>query len=320
MEQPIIDPVSADAIEAELTPSRFLRDTCKGDNKIYVIDACEAPNVMREIGRLREQAFRAAGGGTGQSCDIDEFDTMPHPCHQMIVWDPRNRQILGGYRFIPGNEIEILPDNSPHIATSHMFRFSKKFIDNYLPQTLELGRSFVRIDKQSTRDGINALFTLDNLWDGLGALTIVYPHIKYLFGKVTMYPTYNQECRNMILYFLFKHFHDKENLVTPIESIVTDTDIEAMNRMFVHDNIREDYKVLHSQIRSLGYNIPPLVNAYIGLSPTMKVFGTAVNHEFGEVEETSIFISIDDIYEAKKDRHIESFLPETSGLCDSSLY
>ena len=316
MEQPIIEPVDPSLIEAELTPARFLRDTCKGNNKIYVVDGPEAPHVMREIGRLREQAFRAAGGGTGLSCDIDEFDMMENPCHQMIVWDPQAREILGGYRFIPGNEVHIKPGGSPNIATGHMFRFSPEFIKDYLPYTLELGRAFVRIDKQSTRDGIKALFTLDNLWDGLGALTIVYPHIKYLFGKVTMYPSYNQQCRNMILYFMMKHFPDSESLVTPIEQITTDTDIKAMNEIFVHDNINDDYKELHSHIRSLGFNIPPLVNAYIGLSPTMKVFGTAINHEFGKVEETGIFFAISDIYEAKKARHIGSFSPETSGLCD----
>ncbi len=316
MEQPIIEPVDPSLIEAELTPARFLRDTCKGDNKIYVVDGPDAPNVMREIGRLREQAFRAAGGGTGLSCDIDEFDMMENPCHQMIVWDPQARQILGGYRFIPGDEVYLDPDGSPKIATGHMFRFSPEFIRDYLPYTLELGRSFVRIDKQSTRDGIKALFTLDNLWDGLGALTIVYPHIKYLFGKVTMYPSYNKQCRNMILYFMMKHFNDRDSLVTPIEQITTDTDIDAMDKIFVHDNISDDYKELHSHIRSLGFNIPPLVNAYIGLSPTMKVFGTAINHEFGKVEETGIFFAISDIYEAKKARHIGSFLPESSGLCD----
>ena len=93
--QNVIDPVPVELLEMELTPDRLLRDTNKGGNKIYIIDAFSAPNVMREVGRLREIAFRAAGGGTGKDCDIDEFDTMEPPCRQLVVWDPEAREIIG---------------------------------------------------------------------------------------------------------------------------------------------------------------------------------------------------------------------------------
>lgn len=144
-ESNIIEPVSVELLKSELTPERFLRTTNKAGNEIYVVTGAEAPNVMREIGRLREIAFRAAGGGTGKEYDIDEYDTMEPPCRQLIVWDPAEEAILGGYRFITGNDIRFNSDGSPRIATSHMFEFSKEFIDNYLPYTIELGRSFVRL-------------------------------------------------------------------------------------------------------------------------------------------------------------------------------
>lgn len=307
MEQNIIDAIPLQLIKAELTEDRFLRDTNKGGNKIYVVDAFNAPNTMREIGRLREFAFRAAGGGTGKDCDIDEFDTMTPPCQQLIVWDPDAELIIGGYRFITGSNIKMQENGMPRIATSHMFSFSPKFLNDYLPYTLELGRSFVRLEYQSSKAGAKALYALDNLWDGLGALTVVYPEIKYLFGKVTMYPNYSQNCRNMILFFLHKYFPDHEELVKPIKPLETDIDINAMNTLFVGGCFKEDYKILNKSIRECGFNIPPLVNAYMSLSPTMKMFGTAINDEFGDVEESGIFFAIEEIFEEKKQRHINTY-------------
>ncbi len=307
MTEKIIEPVDVELIEAELTRERLLRPSNKGNNDIYVVDGRECTATMREIGRLREIAFRTAGGGTGKSCDIDSFDLMDPPCRQLVVWDPENKLILGGYRFIIGKDIRIDEKGRPRIATSHMFKFSDKFVKEYLPQTIELGRSFVRLEYQSSKAGAKALFALDNLWDGLGALTVVYPEIKYLFGKMTMYPNYSIDCRNMILYFLHKHFPDTEGLVRPIRPIETKMDCEKMSRLFIGDNFKEDYKILNHAVREYGFNIPPLVNSYMSLSPTMKMFGTAINDEFGDVEESGIFFAISEIFEEKKKRHIGTF-------------
>ena len=304
--QNIIEPIDRSLIISELTPERLLRKANKGFNEVYVVDAFTAPNIMKEIGRLREIAFRDAGGGTGKECDIDEFDTMDNPCKQLIVWDPNDKEIVGGYRFILGEDIK-LKNNVPNIATSHMFGFSEEFLNNILPNTLELGRSFVSIDYQSTRSNTKAIYVLDNLWDGLGALTVLYPQIKYLFGKVTMYPSYGNEGRDILLGFLHKYFRDDQHLVWPLEELPSNSKSEKIQKMFSGKDFREDYRVLNQTIRSLGQNIPPLVNAYMSLSPTMKVFGTAVNYEFGDVEETGILLKISDIFEEKKRRHIHSF-------------
>ncbi len=304
--QPIIEKIDPALIEAELTPDRLLRHTNKGDNEIYVVDAFNAPHTMREIGRLREIAFRDAGGGTGFDCDIDEFDTMPSPCRQMIVWNPADREIIGGYRFILGEDIEIV-NGVPRIATSHMFRFSERFISEFLPETIELGRSFVAPEYQTTKAGAKALYALDNLWDGLGALTVVYPQIKYLFGKVTMYPQYNHECRDMILGFMHKHFPDPDSLVTPIDPLPTAADSIEIQSRFTGSDYKEDFRILNHFIREHDLKIPPLVNSYMALSPTMRMFGTAINREFGDVEESGIFFKISDIFEDKKMRHIGSY-------------
>ena len=303
-------PVSLDLIKAELTPSKKLRDTNKGSNEIYVVNHFDSPNIMLEIGRLREEAFRDSGGGSGLAVDIDEFDTMENPYQQLIVWDPDAERILGGYRFILGGDIRLNEEGQPHLATSHMFHFSEKFIKEYLPYTIELGRSFVSPEYQSSKAGAKAIFALDNLCQGLGALAIQRPNMKYFFGKMTMYPEYNREARDLIQYFLFKHFEDKEKLVVPMEPLVIKTPVSYMESILTESEFKEDYKLLNAEVRKLGVNIPPLVNAYMNLSPTMKMFGGGVNHEFSEAEETCILISFDEIYESKVSRHIDSFLQQ----------
>ena len=312
--EPIIAPVSKDLIKSELTPAKKLRDTNKSGNEIYIITHHDSPNVMLEIGRLREEAFRAAGGGSGLAADIDEFDTMENPYKQLIVWDPDGENILGGYRFLSGNEIMLDENGQPLLATSHMFRFSEKFIKEYLPYTIELGRSFVAPEYQSRQAGAKALFALDNLWDGLGALIIEKPDMKYFFGKMTMYPDYNREARDLIQHFLFKHFEDKEKLVTPVDPLKIETDRDYMDSILHEDDFNEDYKLLNAEVRKHGVNIPPLVNSYMSLSPTMKMFGGGINHEFSEAEETCILVTFDEIHEAKKERHINSFINEKIAL------
>lgn len=307
----IIPEIDRKIIKSELTADKLFRKTNKSGNEIYLFTTHTAPNLMREVGRLRELAFRYYGGGTGKSMDIDEFDTMENPYKQLIVWDPDREEILGGYRFRLGSEISFDSKGQPNnIATAELFHFSPDFIDIYLPQMVELGRSFVSLDYQTTKFGAKGLFALDNLWDGLGALSVIDPNIRYFFGKVTMYNTYNSEARNLILYFLDKYFKDKENLVTPIHPLQTNSDYEKIGRLFGHNSYKDDYKILNTEVRKYNINIPPLVSAYMNLSPSMRVFGTAVNEDFGAVEETGILIDFNDIFEEKKKRHIESFLKE----------
>lgn len=319
MEEEIIAPISKELIKAELTEEKRLRMTNKSNNQIYIITAHDSPYTMQEIGRLREIAFRAAGGGTGKPVDIDEYDTMENPYKQLIVWNPEAEEILGGYRYILGTDVRFDEQGAPILATAHMFHFSERFLREFLPTTIELGRSFVTLEYQSTRAGSKGLFALDNLWDGLGALTVVMPNVKYFFGKVTMYPSYNRLGRDMILYFMRKHFADKDNLIQPIDPLRLDTDEAFLQSLFSKENFKEDYRILNGEIRKLGYNIPPLVNAYMSLSPTMRMFGTAINYGFGDVEETGILIAVDEILAEKRLRHIESFLEnEPDALCLTS--
>lgn len=309
--QPVIYPVDKEKLIAELTEERFMRKTNKAGNEIYTFDSRTAPNLMKEVGRIRELTFRSAGGGTGKEIDIDEFDIAEDtPYQQLIVWDPKEKEILGGYRYILCNHLGKNADGEPNLATSELFRFSEEFKSNYLPRMIELGRSFVHPMYQSTRMGRKSVFALDNLWDGLGALTVDHPDIEYFFGKVTMYTSFNIQARNMILYFMKKYFRDTQRLVEPIIPLSIDIDENQMRQIFTGNNYDEDYKILSRLVREQGENIPPLVNAYMSLSPSMKTFGTAINPGFGGVEETAILIRIADVYEAKKKRHIATYIPE----------
>ncbi|MBQ2131702.1 MAG: GNAT family N-acetyltransferase [Prevotella sp.] len=310
MDQKIIQPVSKELLKKELTADKQMRSTNKSHNEIYVLTAHNAPNVMQEIGRLREIAFREAGGGTGKEVDIDEFDICENCYKQLIVWNPEAEEIIGGYRYLEGKDWQFDDKGQPILATSHMFHFSEKFLKEYMPYTVELGRSFVSPEYQNVRMNTKSIFALDNLWDGLGALTVIDPSIKYFFGKVTMYPSYIRRGRDMILYFLQKHFGDKENLITPMKPLKLETDESELKALFCKDDFRSNYRILNGEIRKLGYNIPPLVNAYMNLSPKMKLFGTAINYGFGDVEETGILIAVDEILEEKRIRHIDSFIQE----------
>ncbi len=299
----IIEPVKRSLLIAELHSAGLVRMTRKGDNEIYIVNQHNSPNVIREIGRLREVTFRAAGGGTGLALDLDEFDTSDLCYDQLIVWSPEDQEIIGGYRFISCDKAIVSPTDI-RLSTHHYFDFTEEFVRDYLPYTMELGRSWVQPNYQPSHNPRKGLYALDNIWDGLGALARTYTNIKYFFGKVTMYPSYNRESRDFLLHFMHHYFPDKENLMKPYHPLIQDYDKEYVEEQLKGLDFKEGFKVLNNYVRARGENIPPLVNIYMNLSPTMKTFGTAVNHEFGDVEETGILVTIADIYDDKKERHV----------------
>lgn len=294
-------------LENELTDKIFVRNTNYGNNKIFIFSYQESPNLMQEVGRLREMTFRDAKGGTGKSCDIDEYDTFEVPFRQLIVWNPDDQEIIGGYRFIHCKDLPINKDGSVRTPTARLFNYSDDFINNYLLNTIELGRSFVQPLYQPANNIRKGMYSLDNLWDGLGSIIVDNPDIKYLFGKITMYPHFNTYARDLILYFMDKYFPDEDNLIRPHKPMSFTTDEDELARILTADNYDDDYKTLVQKVRSVGENIPPLFNAYMNLSSTMRNFGTALNDHFGLVEETGIMVTVGDIFEAKKDRHVSTY-------------
>jgi hypothetical protein len=304
----IIAPIDKRLLQMELKRAAFLKPTNRGGNEIYIVDERLCPNIMQEIGRLREITFRLAGGGTGNAVDIDAFDTGENPYQQLVVWDAKECEFLGGYRYI------ISPQSVEDLATSELFNFSPKFVADYMPYMIELGRSFVCPKYQNIRRNIKSIYALDNLWDGIGGLICAFPELRYCFGKVTMYPSYNKEARNILHYFLQKYFPDHDGLVTPIVPLKLEMDVPQIEPLFVGNSYEKDHKILVRELKERGESMPPLINSYMGLSPTMKTFGCAINHEFGGVEETGILITLDELYPAKKERYITVHRPNKLNL------
>lgn len=304
----IIDPVPLKLIKAELTPARKLMDTNKGGNELYVVDCNNAPNTLREIGRIRELTYREAGGCSGKEVDLDDYDFMEKPYQQLIVWDPEAEKIIGGYRYILGKDISFKEDGQPNVTSSHLYTFSDKFICEYLPKAMELGRSFVAPEYQSSKAGAKALFTMDNLWDGIAGVLLSNPGVEYLFGKMTIYKSYNKSARELIIRFLEKHFPDKEVLVRPYRPLRSHTDGRLLDLILKEEGLKEDLRCLKEALRKLGTGIPPLVNSYINSSSTMKIFGSTVNDELSDAIETGLMIHFDEMYPDKRDRHISTFI------------
>lgn len=305
--QDIIEPIDRALLETELNDQVYVRPTNNGGNSLYIVNCHNAPNVLREIGRLRELSFRMAGGGTGKDCDLDEFDFGAEPYQQLIVWNAEDKEIIGGYRYILTNNAR-QPDGNYHLATTEIYTFSERMKDHYFRKTIELGRSFVQPKYQPSANNRKGLFSLDNLWDGLGALIIMHPEVDYFFGKVTMYTHFNREARDLIITFMHHYFPDTENLIEVENPVHLSHDTSAFKASLNGLDYKAGHQHLNTLVRDLGENIPPLFNAYMNTSPTMKTFPTCINSHFGDVEETGIMVTIKDIYESKKDRHVSSYL------------
>ncbi|MDR1758520.1 MAG: GNAT family N-acetyltransferase [Bacteroidales bacterium] len=307
MLETIISPVDKALIKAELTTERLLRETNVGGHSIYSVTAHEAPNTMREIGRLREYTFRAAGAGTGKACDIDEYDLCDHPFRQLIVWNNETEEIISAYRYILGKEAALDKNGYPFTSNSEIFYHSPEFVKGQWQESIELGRSFVQPKYQATNNLRTGMYALDNVWDGLGALIVKYPEIKYFIGKMTIYDSYNREARNLILAYLEKHHKATDGLLCPFQSsLIIDGYKDAV--AFFHDpnaSCKEDFKLLTKRIRELKVTLPPLVKTYISLSPSLRYYGPSRNPGFGPVDDTCIIVTIPDIYEHKIERHVK---------------
>ncbi|MBR1849957.1 MAG: GNAT family N-acetyltransferase [Bacteroidales bacterium] len=312
----IIPPVDRELIKSELKQKHFLRKTNCGNKEIYVTTAALSPNIMREIGRLREISFAIEGGGTGNPVDIDDYDTMPDPycCKQLFVWSPEDEEIVGGYRFIHGSNMMRRDDGSIVTPTAEQFQFSETFINEYLPYTVELGRAFVQPAYQPSTNFRKGFYSLDNLWDGLGCLALEIPETRYFFGKITMYGDLDRKAKDLILFFYQKHFPDRDGLVWPYDPLHIESDYNELVALFNGRNYKEDYQILLRSVRALNCTVPPLINAYMNLSSTMRSFGTCLNHHLVGTDDTGILITLRDIDPKKRERYFESYSEKNKKL------
>lgn len=304
--EPIIEAVDRQLILQELE-GHLLRPSNKGGNLIYDITSHQAPNTMREIGRLREISYRAGGGATGKQMDTDEMDYMDRPYHQLIVWDPDNQEIISGYRYLLGHEAVLDDKGQPFITSAHLFHYSEQFIRDYLPHTIEFGRAFVQPKYQRREMGVKALFALDNVWDGIGAIMHNNPDIIYMIGKVTIYPSYPVEARELIYDYLDRYHRGAEGLFAPYHPMPNSPELISHNP-FSGENAQENYHLLQKAVRDLGAVIPPMFSAYLNLTNDLQFFGNAVNDELANVYETGIMVDLRTVYEDKSKRYINPYI------------
>lgn len=307
---PIIPPVETALIEAELE-GHLLRPSNKADNLIYDVTARECPNIMREIARLREESYRAGGGSTGNEMDMDDMDVMAKPYHQLIVWDPQNKQIIGGYRYLLGRDAELrmhpCGELQPYITSAHLFYYSERFIKEYLPSTIEFGRAFVQPMYQQREMSVKALFALDNIWDGIGAVMYNHPEVRYMIGKVTIYPDYNATARELVYSYLDLYHRGEKGLFEPYEKFRKPNTALEIPLPFEGNDPQENYHILQRAIRDQGAIIPPMFSAYLNITNDLQFFGNAINDELSNVYESGIMVDLNTVYEEKKKRYITSY-------------
>lgn len=318
IQQDIIPARDPNVIRAELNEQLLLRKTNRAGNEIYTFHATDAPNTMLEIGRLREIAFRGSGGGTGLAADIDHHDMDKDGYRQLVVWDAKKSELIGGYRYMLGGEVHRKGDQTD-LSSNEIFHFSETFIEEYIPKSIELGRSFVKMEEKNGQMMPVSIFALDNLWDGLGGLMLIHDDYQYFFGKVTMYSDYNKRAKDLIAYYLQTYFQGDQELIRPLYPIEIEMPLAEMQSVILGKDPKDDYKQLSKVIRNMGTVIPPLVNAYIGLSNSLMYFGTSVNPHFGDVEETAIMVPMEDISADKRRRHIESFIRDASNKINPNI-
>ena len=292
--QDIIKPIDKNFLIGELSKHGPVKVTKRLEDELYIVSATDCPYVMLELGRLREVTFRAAQGGTGKEVDIDEYDYL---FKHLVLWSSQNQEIKGSYRL--ARMIDLKDGPIIHSPTAKLFDYSKKFIREYLPTTIELGRSFIRPEYQPKNGDKSGVFSLFNLFTGLEYILSDNPDIKYLFGKFTMYSNYDVRARNLLLNFLRHKFPDPERLVRPKKDFrlsYAKANLVYLQSIISQHSFDDQTKILENYLSQYGEFLQPLVKIYMSLSPTMKSFRTAYHKDFGNTYETGILIYVPDIH------------------------
>ena len=311
---PLIEPVSRKLLREELTTNRLVRPTRIGSNEVYIFTALKAPNLMQEVGRLRELTFRDVGAGFGAPADIDHFDTDGNPCRQLIVWDPVVEEIIGGYRFNIFHKFKGKPLRDIPLANKSLYSISNTFTNEYIPYLVELARAFIQPKYQPRLAGRKAAFSLDNIWDGLGALVVKYPFIRYFFGRLTFFSNYDPTVRDLAFYFFAKHLQGNPALLSAKKPFEFPTLINDLEKVIGGSSIKDDFTKLNQAAKNHGTTIPPLVKSYFNVSGTLRVFEPVFDSYFASSYAAAILVTIADVYPAFVKRYItpyQRYLAET---------
>ncbi|NOU43244.1 MAG: lysophospholipid acyltransferase family protein [Methyloglobulus sp.] len=290
----VIHPADTKAIKKGLYNSALLGETRDG-KKIFLYDYQDDCPVMHEIARLRELTFRCVEEGTGLAFDLDKFDTY---YRHIVLWDENDLEIVGAYRIGEGAEI-MDAKGVAGFYTNTLFDLTKTFAD-YLPYSIELGRSFVQPRYWGQR-------SLEYLWYGIGAYLREHPEVKYLFGPVSLSNTYPQLAKELIISFYQQQFGTEMPHVTanlPFE-------LSAASQRFAKQEFSNDYstsfKILNTELKKLGVKVPTLYKQYVELcvDKGCHFIGFNIDPDFNNCIDSLIMVEIDKIAPKKKQRYID---------------
>lgn len=262
---------------------------------IYSFYGGELRNLMCEVGWLRSESFERVGVSMPDSEAIDEAD-LDGTYHQLIVWDNDAGAIIGGYRYAIGREVE-----AEKLSLGRYFRLSNRFVSEYLPRGIELGRSFIQPQYQCGRNA-KTIFALDTIWQGL-ARVVDRERVDYLFGRVTFYPSLGIRARNLVVGFMRYVFPEREPLIAARQPMMGGLSRRRSRHYFVGDTPKDNYKILISQMRAIRRSVPPMISSYMRLSPSMQTFDLYRNDDLGGVAECGIMLTIADLYDDIKRRY-----------------
>lgn len=275
-------------IAEELSRATLLGISKRGKLSLYTFDGAHLPRLMNHICRLRDEAFATVGVTMNDSHKPDPGD-IDGTYRQLIVYNPLTRSIAGGYRYAVGSS------TSPEqLSLWRYFRPSQRFIEEYLPYGIELGRTFVSHPQQ--------LHALDSLWEGL-AMIINAHNAKYLFGRVTLYPSLGIRATNLLIGFMRHAFGLGDRLMEAHTPIKVGISRHRFRHLFNGTTPQENYRILLSRMRTMRRTIPPIISSYMRLSPSMQTFDAYKNNDLGGVTEAAIMLTIDDIYDDIKRRY-----------------
>ncbi len=251
----LIAPIPKVLLQAEIST---LSQNClllkRGKFEVYLAPASLIPNVLKEIGRLRELTFRAAGEGTGKRLDIDHYDKY---YQNLFIWDTTEQRIVGGYRLGAGTSIfEAYGVDGFYINS--LFNIKKGFIKT-LQKSVELGRSYIVPDYQKNH------FPLFLLWRGILTFLNQNPNYRYLIGPVSISKDYSEISRSMIIAFVKRYCFDHKNARyfearTPYKPIVNEIEIEDQITQF--DGKLKNLETFLESIEQINIRVPILLKQY----------------------------------------------------------
>lgn len=294
-EETVVHPVNRKALKKNLKTAQLVGETSDG-KKIYIYDYQHDSPVMNEIGRLRELTFRTVEEGTGKSLDLDRYDTY---YRHLILWDEEDLEIVGAYRIGEAGNI-VKNKGIDGLYTSTLFNFNETF-QNYLPNALELGRSFVQPRYWGKR-------SLDYLWFGIGAYINANPHIKYLFGPVSLSNAYPSNSKELIVAFYQTQFGSLQHLAQGKRPYQPSEDVTAISEAEFSGDYKQSYKKLNMLLDLEGVKVPTLFKQYAEVCDDKgcHFIDFSIDPDFNNCIDSLILVEMEKLKPKKRKRYLTS--------------